>query len=870
MARRPSNPAKGQSGGSSLGFGLILFGLIALLILLVAGSAYVVTLKEGRSAAVRSVAEDLGGTQAVQTALQQQRYERLFITSKLFATDQLLTSYLAEAAQARDEDTMLDTVEEYQNQLGFDLAIILDRNGIALTSTDRRGQGSDMSSNPLVAVALEESKSSGVLQHNGQLYHALCVPLVRQFELVGYIVIAYAVNSGLAQQVKRTGRAETTFLAATGTGPEVAASTLGESAAQTLVMALRSRGDVLNRVISRGETANEVELELGGTPWRASLAPLRDAAGGSVGAVVALASLEQELASYGAIRWMLLVASAASLVAGALLAFGLSGRMRKPMRAVADAAEQGALGNYEIAVPTPPGDAGRVGRALRDVFALVRERQAAEFVTSRIARLLPEPARSVTRTKPAAAEAALVAIDLRRFANPKIGYDPEENLNRFARDIQRISASAGSQKGKVQNVFGHRVLVSFEGENHAFRALTAAAEILLTLSERENVFDEPNPPVVAMTVGNLVTGSVTWGSQPSPAVAGLPLQILESLLREAEPGAIYFSRPVWDVLGRTFTDAGAEVKAQRGILSPQPLYLISGEAAGKVTGAQAMSETTTGFAGEGRSLSDMRPGVTLGSRFDILAELGAGRMGIVFKAQDRDAMDLVTLKLLRPEVVQDTSQFERLKRAVAKARTIRHPNVLGVNDFGEAERIPYIATEFARGMTLAFMLEQAKQLPLVAGVRLARQMAWGLAAAHGQQLMHGSLKPENILVEGGGTVKLLDFGLTVPVRVGAAVPSPGFLAPEQLEGHEPDSRADFYSWGAVVYCMLTGQLPFAGSSVDEIRNAIVTQDPQPISAQVGDCPPALEELVLKCLGKKPEQRFESADALVEALDRVVV
>ena len=585
-------------------------------------------------------------------------------------------------------------------------------------------------------------EGAGVWQRRKGLYHALAVPLVRNFVEVGYLVVGFTINDTYAGHIKRASGAETVFLTNGSAGPEVVDGTLSKTASQELIGALRTAGGALDAAMNRGEDVAQVELVLEGTPRVASLRPLRNAEGKAVGATVVLASYSAAWAPFDAIRMQSLLAGLAALVLGALLARLAVHSTTRPLSLLAGAAEQAAQGNYEIGIPAASGDPGRIGTALELILSTIRERQALLFVSARLSRLLPEPAKSASHAKSTTQKVSLLAVEMRRFANPKLAYDPDEALSRFARDLQRISTSAGAQKGAVVAVFGHRVLATFDGENTAFRALAAATEILLTLNERDNVFDEPDPPVVALTVGQVMTGTLIWGDHATAAAAGLPMQQLESLLREATPGEIYFTRPFYDELAPLIQRAGVEVRAQRGLLSPQPLLLINSEAAGKLTGARALSETRVGLAGEGKSLTEVRAGSVVGGRFEILAELGAGRMGLVFKARDRELGDFVTLKMLRPEVVQDAVQFERLKRAVARARVIRHPNVLSVIDFGEAERIPYIESEFARGMTLAYMLEQAKALPMVAGLRIARQLAWALAAAHQQQLMHGGLKPE--------------------------------------------------------------------------------------------------------------------------------
>ncbi|MEM9596084.1 MAG: protein kinase [Acidobacteriota bacterium] len=866
QAAKPRSTPKGRSGRM---LALTIFGIVALAVLLVAVSTFFVTSTQGKSSVDRAITAELDATQSVQRALQQQRYQRLNLISRIFATDELLTDYLTEAAQERDEAAILASIEEYQNLLTFDLAVVLDRSGVVLTRTDGRPGGADLSATPLVAVALEESKASGVWQQDDQLYHAVAVPLVRQFELVGYIVVAYAINNALATQVKHTGGAETVYLADSSTGAAVAAATLAEDATRQMLQDLRRRGGVLDDVIRQKQIRESIELEIGGERWTASLAPLQDASGGSVGAAAVLTSVGDKRAGYDAIRFLLLGATAAALIAGLVLA-GLVGTMaHQPLARLAEAATAAAAGHLEQPMPDVSGDAGRVGKALDHLLGQAREKQAAQFVAGRVARLLPEPAPGSAMVKPHAEKVALVAVDMPRYADPKIGYDPDENLRRFSRDLQRISTSAGARKGRVASVLGHRVLVLFDGEQAAPRALAAATEMLLTLSERETVFDEPTPPTVAMTSGPAAVGTVTGGDSPSLTVAGVPVQQLDSLLREATPGAIYFPKQVYAELAPLFQRAQVQVKGQRGILSPHPIYLVAGDDAARATGAKALSEGAESM-GDGRSLADLRPGVLLGSRFDLVAELGTGRMGVVWKAQDRELHDYVTLKMLRPEVVQDTVQFERLKRVVARSRSIRDANVLGVLDFGETERIPYISMEFVRAMTLTFLLEQAKQVPLVAGIRMVRQIAWGLAAAHHQQVLHGGLKPENILVEGDGGIKVMDFGLGMPVTPGATVTGPGFLAPEQLEGREPDSRADFYAFGAVAYRMFTGQAPYPGGSVDEVRRALLDQQVAPPTSVVADMPPKLEQILLRCLAKQPDERYASIDDLLADLEAVRV
>ena len=864
MARK----ASGRRFGISLGTWIFL--IIGLLVLLTAGGALVATSILGERFAHQSAARALDAGQAVRTVLQQQRYRQLQLISRIFATDGLLTSYLAEAAEARDPVSILDSLESYQNLLSFDLAVVLDQDGVVLSRTDDpQDFGEDLSEDPLIAVALEEKQAFGVWPRGEGLFHAVALPLVRNFEQVGYIVVAFSINDALARQVQRISGADVVFLARSPTGPAVAASTLAPAAAAELISGLRLKGEILGRVTQQGETADQVDVPLGGQDWTAFLAPLKDAADSPVGAAVTLTSFKQRLADHRLLQLFLLGLGGASLIVGLLFSQILSRRTLKPLGLLAAAAHRAGHGDFGAPLPSGgPGDVGRLRDSLGGLFDDLGGRQALELFVSRVNRYLPEPAKGSALTRPHAREAALLAVDMRRFASPKIGYDPEDNMGRMSRDLNRISTAAAARKGRIEAVFGHRVLALFEGDGAALQALSAATEILHVLSERENVFDEAEPPVVALATGPVLVGSVIWGDQPSAAVAGLPIQQLESLLREATPGEIYFSKAFAQGILEPLKRSGVQVRAQRGLLSPQPLYVLSGEQASQVTGFTPAEPATSGFPDESKDLASVRPGAVLGGRYDVLAELGAGRMGPIFKAQDRELGDLVVLKMLKPEVTADAARFDRLRGVIQAARMLRHPNVLGVLDFAETEGMPYVSVEYARALTLRYLLDQGGKMGIAAGLYLGRQIGQGLSAAHQENILHLGLKPENVLVEPQGHARVMDFGFSLAVSAGAAVSGAGYLPPEQLEGRGADVRSDVYALGAVLYEAFSGQAPYAGSTPEEVRQLHLMQDPAPLSALAEEIPPQLDQIVARCLAKAPEARYGSVEEVLADLGKL--
>lgn len=852
--------------------GASMITIIALLLLLTVGGAAVFTTILGYRSAREAIASSLRGTLSGQTAFQQLRFQQLQHIARIFKTDPVLTSYLAEsvasAASADDEGLnvvpMLDLVEEYQNVLTFDLAVVLDRNGRVLTRTDDHdASGDDLSTSSLVATALEDDEAFGVWEEEGKLFHAMAVPLVRDFELVGYVLVALAIDDSLALRLERISGASAVYLASSATGPTVVTTTLDRGVAEELISELRLRGDVLAEVMTRGRTREDIELEIDGQAWLALMTPLRDAEEKPVGAVVALRSMEELRAGYKLISLYLAGTGLVALLVGSFLALIVARRASGPVRKLARAAEPVGRGNLEIQIPTGfGGDVGSLASSLRALASELRGKRMLSAFLGHVARALPEPAKSEGSKQAVAQKVALVVIELRRFANPKVGYDPQESLARFGRDLRRVALAVEVERGAVGAVFGHRILTIFEGDDATRRSLVAATEVLSVLSQRENVFDEPQPPVVALTGGDAVTGSLSWGRGASSAVIGLTVQLLETLLREATPGEIYLSKPSFNELNPLLTQAGISLSPQRGIVSTQPLYILSLEQAAAVTGVKVKSETLENtFPEERASLSEIGPGTVLGRRFEILADLGAFPLGVVFKARDQERNDLVMLKLLKPEVVADVARLERLKGLIRQVRMINHSNVLRIFDFGEADGLPYILTEYVRGMSLRYVLQQSRQIPVGVALGLARPMAAGLRAAHEESVLHGSLKPESILVEAGGGVRITDFGL-------GTGPSPQYMAPEILDGGTASVATEVYAYGAILYEMCTGRPPVTGSSAAEIRRKLQQEQPAAPSSLCADMPPELEQLILRAIALKPTERYPSMEPILQALGSI--
>jgi len=261
-------------------------------------------------------------------------------------------------------------------------------------------------------------------------------------------------------------------------------------------------------------------------------------------------------------------------------------------------------------------------------------------------------------------------------------------------------------------------------------------------------------------------------------------------------------------------------------------------------------------------------------RYELLSEVGRGGMGIVYRARDRETDEVVAIKVLRPEIAQDSSMMGRFKNELRLARKITHKNVCRIYDFHRTESSAYITMELIEGESLRQMLNVGGAMPLERGIDLARQICAALREAESQGVVHRDLKPENVMLDQSGTIKIMDFGVARSVNTGstltgAVLGTPAYMAPEQAEGKRVDHRADIYALGLVMYEMFTGIAAFAADTPVAIALKQIREMPVRPRKLEPSLPPALEKTILKCLEKSPGQRFQAVDELDAALATVL-
>jgi hypothetical protein len=842
---------------------------------------------------------ELGAVARSQETLVGQRLESLGLTAASLADDPDVPVALDEAAassresppaegeagpapgasQPDDGEGTLSTfgleplLQDLLDNRGLDLAVIAGAGGatVAVAGSDRAAAEALLGS-PAAVRALEDGRARGAWSRDGRLYLTAAARVEREFEALGLAVVAVAVDRALALEAHGLSRADAAFLVPSpgGGGAEPVASTLGRETGEALVPALRDAG-LLTPAFRDGESPT-AELALSGRTYQVRVTPLQGARGGAQGLAV---TLVERAGAEALVRTLQTVAGGAGLAAlllGGLLALAASRGALGPLKEVEGAAEHAGAGDLAGAArfALPP--------KLASVFADLAEKRSLEAAVAASGRGSGEGAAPDSARRE---RGAVVVVEMPRYARLTPEDEPRDVIERLGRDLVRLRRAVTGRGGRLEASLGHRVLAIFPGDRPEARALGAGAEILRALSEPENAFDEPVPPACAIAAGEVVLG----GSEGGRAVAGLPVQQAESLLREAGSGDLILSRNVFRTLDEELRAGGVELAAQRGLLTPQPVYLLDADRASRA--AAAVGQAEGGSAGG--ELAALAPGVVLGDRFELTARLASGQSSVVFLARDRQADALVAVKALRRGLLIDLSPLEALDSDLRTVLRVVHPGIARVVELGMSDGVPFLAGEYVEGRSLARVLASQRFLPPAGALRCARQVAGGLAAVHDAGLAHGDLRPETVILEPRGNARVIDLGVALlfpppgtDPEADRALGSPRYLAPERLQGGEPSPAADVWAVGALLAELFTGRPVygppperdgrFGGSERidqagwDETRERVLAgprEVPDPT-----ELPEGLAAVLERCLAREPGERYAAGSELLAALAAV--
>jgi eukaryotic-like serine/threonine-protein kinase len=275
---------------------------------------------------------------------------------------------------------------------------------------------------------------------------------------------------------------------------------------------------------------------------------------------------------------------------------------------------------------------------------------------------------------------------------------------------------------------------------------------------------------------------------------------------------------------------------------------------------------------EAASKGELPPGTVLAERFEILQLLGQGGMGAVYKARDLELDRLVALKLIRPDLASHPEILRRFKQELILARDVTHRNVVRIFDLGQAQGIKFITMEYVEGQDLRGQIRDKGKFSPEDAVPIVLQIAAALEAAHHAGVVHRDLKPQNIMIDKDGRVYVMDFGIARSLetpgmtQTGALMGTPEYMSPEQAKGEKVDARSDLFALGIIFYEMLTGISPFKADTAMAMMFKRIKERATPLAQLNLGVPGVLSDIVSKCLEIEPEQRYQSARAILDDLE----
>ncbi|HEX7191712.1 MAG TPA: protein kinase [Thermoanaerobaculia bacterium] len=888
---------------------LKLFALMAILIVIVVGIAIGVTITRANAIAHTTVDKSIVSAAKLYRDFEHQRIGRLDLAAQILGTDPTFAAYVqtslnpaaepaapgAPAAPAAppapDYVSLLDQINQRNASLGTDLMILFDPQGKLAVRTDQgspvgMSHGDELAKQlPMVRDMLEDASlpsTRGVLQIGEKLYHAAVHPIAVGANAVpvGYLLIAYTIDEAFANRIADSTNAGVMFAAAN------SGAITRSSNAPSVGMQQMNGSDLIFR---SGKPVVPSNVRIESSDYVMTGEPLT-AGPHTVGAAIFIRSLDRELAPFREIENTLLMGGGGALLLAFIFSFLIAKRVTHPIEELAGVAQAVTGGDYNVKPNIDSSDeVGILGRSFAKMITALREKSELEELYEQMAAKSAErEAVGVQRvSEPKREEGTVLVSDLRGVGMGD--GDPASVIAEVSRAMKLQEAEVARQDGEVREIVGHRLVSLFRGDRGVIHAIRAARAINEELAIQLGA-GSPISIGVGVATGEFVSGSVMLEQESGLAVIGDAPLLAQVFAWHAPSGYAYISYETAQTAGGEILSSSQREEVRLKWLN-QPMPVASLPLAAMTTGMMrsigaATSEATVRIdattpgatAPAGAAPIELQSGQLFANRYRIEQIVGRGGMGIVYKAIDTQLDEPVAIKTLPGDVMtRSPEDLERFKREIRLARKITHRNVLRTYDYGEAEGVYFISMELVRGYTLAELLAEAeaKQMSPRVAVGIMRQVSRGLEVAHEQGIIHRDIKPQNVLIDHKGEVKLMDFGIARMAeahegmtQAGLIVGTPHYMSPEQVQGKQLDPRSDVYSMGVMLYELVAGRRPFESSSLTGVLTAHITEKPRPPIEVRPETGREINAIVLRCLEKDPKMRYANAGELLHDLDAV--
>jgi serine/threonine-protein kinase len=889
-----------------------LFGVTALLIALVVAVAVGITVERANRIAHATVDKSISSATRLFNDFEKQRLAGLALSAQVIGRDPTFNAYIGDALHsahtgpvvpaapqaavpstaaassgAIDYASLNDQIAERRELIKSDVLMLLDDQGRILARTDRPDVAGTRHDDlyeqiPLVKKIVDDAGIDvviGVIENDRKLYHAAIAPVNAGANNVrlGYLVNAYAIDDEFANRIAEATNAGVAFVSASTRAP-VARSSNAPS------FGMQQMSGVAN-VLRTGRMVPPSTTSVGNDSYLMTGEPLTGAER-TVGAAVFVRSLDSELAPFREIEHALFAGGGMALLVAFILTWLLTKRLTRPIEQLARLAQAVTAGDYSVHPENDSADeVGMLSRSFAKMITTLRDKSEIEELYEQMAaKQRQAPLHSLQ--SPKLEEGTVLVTDLRGLPATVGEGDASNVIAVIARAMRLQEGEVVRQDGVVREIVGHRLVSVFRGERgiiHAIRAARAMNEELATTGE-------PHAPMsigAGIATGEFVTGSVELDHETGLAIVGNAPLLALLFAWHAPSGHAYVSYETAQAAGSEILSAAVREEVRLKWLA-QPLPVASLPLVNVNTGVMRSLRTTgslatvrldataAGITAPATPSEDLDSGHVFAQRYRIEQVLGRGGMGVVYRAIDTQLDETVAIKTLPGDVMHRSPEdLERFKREIRLARKITHRNVLRTYDYGEADGLYFISMEFVRGYTLAELLvDSGVMMPrLVLGI--SRQICRGLEAAHEQGIIHRDIKPQNVLIDHKGEVKLMDFGIArmaeapeAMTQAGLIIGTPHYMSPEQVRGGTLDARSDVYSMGVMLYEMLVGEKPFNATSLTGVLTAHITDNPLPPVERRPEIGRDLSALVMCCLAKEPKARFADAGALLLELDRI--